>query len=53
MDCPDEIAAIERALKPMAGIAEIKVNLMAGTASIAHDKRITPQQLIELSARRD
>ncbi|MFO1514872.1 MAG: cation-translocating P-type ATPase [Verrucomicrobiota bacterium] len=47
MDCPDEIAAIERALKPMAGIAEIKVNLMAGTASIAHDKRITPQQLIE------
>lgn len=47
MDCPDEIAAIERVLKPMAGIAEIKVNLMAGTATIAHDKHITPEQLIE------
>jgi Cd2+/Zn2+-exporting ATPase len=30
MDCPDEIAAIERALKPLAGVGEIKVNLMAG-----------------------
>lgn len=47
MDCPDEIAAIERALKPIAGIAEIKVNLMAGTATIAHEKRITPEQLIK------
>ena len=47
MDCPDEIAAIERALKPMAGIAEIKVNLMAGTATIAHDQRVTSEQLIK------
>ncbi len=29
MDCPDEIAAIERALKPLAGVGEVKVNLMA------------------------
>ncbi len=47
MDCPDEIAAIERVLKPIAGVAEIKVNLMAGTATIAHDQRITPEQLIQ------
>jgi Cd2+/Zn2+-exporting ATPase len=47
MDCPDEIAAIERALKPLAGVREIKVNLMAGTATIAHDQRVTPEQLIQ------
>ena len=47
MDCPDEIAAIERVLKPLAGVGEIKVNLMAGTATIAHDHRITPEQLIQ------
>lgn len=47
MDCPDEIAAIERVLKPLAGVGEIKVNLMAGTATIAHDKQVTPEQLIQ------
>jgi Cd2+/Zn2+-exporting ATPase len=47
MDCPDEIAAIERVLKPLAGVGEIKVNLMAGTATIAHDQRVTPEQLIQ------
>ena len=34
MDCPDEIAAIERVLKPLAGVGDIKVNLMAGTANV-------------------
>ncbi len=47
MDCPDEIAAIERVLKPLAGVGEIKVNLMAGTATIVHDKEVTPEQLIQ------
>ena len=47
MDCPDEIAAIERVLKPMAGVGAINVNLMAGTATIAHDRRVTPEQLIQ------
>ncbi len=47
MDCPDEIAAIERVLKPMAGVGEINVNLMARTATIAHDQRVTPEQLIQ------
>lgn len=47
MDCPDEIAAIEQVLKPLAGVGEIKVNLMAGTVTIGHDQRITPQQLIQ------
>jgi len=47
MDCPDEIAAIERVLKPLAGVGEIKVNLMAGTATIAHETSVTPEQLIK------
>ena len=47
MDCPDEIAAIERVLKPLAGVGEINVNLMAGTATIVHDGRVTPEQLIQ------
>lgn len=47
MDCPDEIAAIERVLKPLAGVGAIKVNLMAGTATIVHDQRVTPEQLIQ------
>ena len=47
MDCPDEIAAIERALKPLAGVGEVKVNLMAATATIAHDQHVTPEQLIK------
>ena len=47
MDCPDEIAAIERALKPLTGVGEIKVNLMAGTATIAHDQNVTAGQLIK------
>ena len=47
MDCPDEIAAIERALKPLAGVGEVKVNLMAGTAMIVHESSVTPEQLIK------
>ena len=39
MDCPDEIAAIERVLKPLAGMGEIKVNIMAGTATVVHDHK--------------
>ncbi len=47
MDCPDEIAAIERVLKPLGGVGEIKVNLMAGTVMISHEKAVTPEQLIK------
>jgi Zn2+/Cd2+-exporting ATPase len=46
MDCADEVAAIERVLQPIGGIREIKVNLMAGTATIAHDGSVTAERLI-------
>ena len=47
MDCPDEIAAIERVLNPLAGIRGVNVNLMAGTATIAHETSVTPEQLVK------
>jgi Cd2+/Zn2+-exporting ATPase len=28
MDCADEVEAIQRALKPLAGVREVRVNLM-------------------------
>lgn len=46
MDCADEVAALERALKPVAGIREFKVNLMAGKVTFAHEKRISTDDLI-------
>lgn len=47
MDCADEVAAVERALQPLAGVREVRVALMAGKAVIAHDESVTPQQLID------
>ncbi len=47
MDCADEVAAIERALKPVAGVKSVRVNLMGGTVAIGHDESITAEKLIE------
>ena len=46
MDCPDEIAIIERALKSIEGIAEIRPNLMNSTILILHETKVSPQMLI-------
>lgn len=46
MDCADEVAALERVLKPVAGIREFKVNLMAGKVTIAHEKGLSTEDLI-------
>lgn len=48
MDCADEVAAIQKALNPVAGVKEIRVNLMEGTVSIAHEARITSKELIAI-----
>ena len=47
MDCADEVAALQRALKPVAGIREFKVNLMAGRVTIAHEKKLSTEDLIQ------
>lgn len=46
MDCADEVAALERVLKPVTGIREFKVNLMAGKVTIAHEKRLSTEDLV-------
>lgn len=50
MDCPDEIAIIERALKSIEGITEIRPNLMSGTVLILHEVNVTPPILINAIA---
>ena len=37
MDCSEEIAAIQRAVKPLAGVLEVRANLVASTVTIYHD----------------
>lgn len=46
MDCANEVAALERVLKPMAGIRDFKVNLMAGKVTIAHERKLLTEELI-------
>ena len=50
MDCAEEVSAIQRALKPLAGIREVRANLLAGKATISHAASMTPARLIEAIA---
>ena len=51
MDCGDEVAAIERVLKSLAGVREVRANLMGGTVTVAHEPSVTETQLIQAIAR--
>ena len=46
MDCGDEVAVLEMALKNIHGIREVRANLMASKITVTHDERVTPEQLI-------
>ncbi|HZS17847.1 MAG TPA: cation-translocating P-type ATPase [Candidatus Udaeobacter sp.] len=46
MDCAEEVAAIQRALRPMSGVRDVRANLVAGKATISHDASVTPEALI-------
>ena len=48
IDCAEEVSVIQRALKPLAGVREVRVNIMSGKAIIAHDEKITPEVLIKV-----
>ena len=50
MDCAEEVAAIQRALKPIKGVREVRVNLLAGKATISHDASVMPEALIKAIA---
>ncbi len=45
MDCADEIATIERALKPLNGVQDVQANLMRSTVAITHTSAITEDAL--------
>lgn len=47
MDCADEVAAIERALKPVPGVKSVRVNLMGGTVAIGHEESVTTAIMID------
>jgi len=46
MDCADEIAAIERAVKPLAGVSGVRANLLTSTVTIFHDGKAQSSVLI-------
>lgn len=46
MDCADEVETVERALKPLPGVRDVRVNLMGGKVVVEHDASITPEQLV-------
>ena len=46
MDCADEVAAVERALKSLAGVRGVRVSLMSGTVTVAHDRSADAQKFV-------
>ena len=48
MDCADEVEAVNRALKPLPGVEDVQVNLMAGTVAVAHTAAVSVETLVAL-----
>ena len=46
MDCAEEVAVLEKTLKPIAGVRGVEANLLAAKITVSHDERVTPEQLI-------
>ncbi len=51
MDCADEVEVVNRALKPLPGVRDVQVNLMAGTVTVAHTAEVSPESLVEALGR--
>ena len=47
MDCADEVEAIKRALRPIKGVRELRVNLMAGKVTVRHNDSVNSARLID------
>ena len=47
MDCADEVAILEKVLKPIEGVRGVQANIIASKITVAHDASVTPQQLID------
>ncbi|HEY5793193.1 MAG TPA: cation-translocating P-type ATPase, partial [Chthoniobacterales bacterium] len=46
MDCSEEVAAIERALKPVGGVLGVRANLVTSTVTVYHDGSVAKAGLI-------
>lgn len=46
MDCAEEMEILERTLKPLPGVIQLKPNLLGAKITVLHDDRIAPGQLI-------
>jgi Cd2+/Zn2+-exporting ATPase len=47
VDCPEEVAVIKRALEPLQGVSDVRVNILSGKTTITHDELVTPELLID------
>jgi Cd2+/Zn2+-exporting ATPase len=47
MDCPEEVAAIERAVKPVSGVLNVRANLVASSVTVYHDGSVQRAELIK------
>ncbi|HEU4678565.1 MAG TPA: cation transporter, partial [Terrimicrobiaceae bacterium] len=45
MDCSEEVAAIERAVKPLRGVFGVRANIVASTVTIYHDGSVKAAEL--------
>ena len=45
MDCSEEVAAIERAVKPLRGVLGVRANIVVSTVSIYHDGSVKAADL--------
>src|SRR5437870_5502804 len=46
MDCSEEVAAIERAVKPLAGVLGVRAKIVASTVTIYHDGTVQSPALV-------
>ncbi|MBS0657222.1 MAG: cadmium-translocating P-type ATPase [Verrucomicrobia bacterium] len=47
MDCAEEVTAIQRALQPVEGVREVRVNLLAGKVTVKHGDQVDADKLIK------
>jgi Cd2+/Zn2+-exporting ATPase len=50
MDCADEVAVLERVLKPIPGVRGLEANIIGSKITVAHEPTVTTQQLIDAVA---
>ncbi len=47
MDCSDEVAAIERALKPVPGVISVRAEIVAAKVTVIHDGKLSRSVIAE------